>query len=489
MTDGEAQRKSPRRRRWRRGLAFHLATIVVVLAPLVLAELVLRLCVASPALRSDDPYVSFSSQSPLFVLDPTKTRFETTPERLIAFRSQSFAARKSPGTFRIFCLGGSTVQGRPYSVETSFPTWLKLNLQAARPETDWQVVNAGGISYASYRLRPIMRELLAYEPDLFILYMGHNEFLEDRTYRNPKSIPRVLIRLHRILLEMRSYALADRWLAKHRRQKASQTVLPPEVQTKLDLSEGLASYRRDPVWRRGVIEHFGRNLETMVRMAHSAGVPVILINPVSNLKDCPPFKSEFRKNLSEQDKQRALDLRERVGKLDWTDAYEKIGLLKRAATLDDQHAGLAYLLGTCYERVGRSAEAKHWFTRAKEEDICPLRILESMHEVILEIARQHGTPLVNVKAMIEERTDDGIPGDEWLLDHVHPNISGHQLIADALCQTMAEMDLVHVPEHWQAAREQLWHEHLRSLNEAYYAQGAARLKRLQDWSRSRIHQK
>lgn len=489
MTEGQAQRKSSRKHRRWRGLAFHLAAIVVVLAPLVLAELVLRLCVAAPALRLDDPYVSFSSQRPLFVLDPTKTRFKTTPERLIAFRSQSFAAWKSPGTFRIFCLGGSTVQGRPYSVETSFPTWLKLNLQAARPETDWELVNGGGISYASYRLRPIMQELLAYEPDLFVLYTGHNEFLEDRTYRNPKSVPRVLIRLHRTLLEMRSYALADRWLAQHRRQKASQTVLPPEVQTKLDLSEGLASYHRDPVWRRNGIEHFAHNLETMVRMAHSAGVPVILINPVSNLKDCPPFKSEFRKDLSEQDKQQAIDLWERAGRLDWTDVHDKIPLAEQAVAVDDQHAWLLFLLGTCYRHMGRSAEAKEWFVRAKDEDICPLRILEPMHEVILQIARQHRVPLVDVKAMIEERTDDGIPGNEWLLDHVHPSISGHQLIADALCQTMVEMNLVSMPEHWQAARDQLWHEHLRSLNEAYYAQGAARLKRLQDWSRGRIHQK
>jgi len=506
MTEGRAQRSPSRQRRRWRPLAFHLAAIIVVLSPLVLAELLLRCWVAAPPLRADDPYVSFSSQSPLFVLDSAGTHFETAGERLIAFRAQSFAARKAPGTFRIFCLGGSTVQGRPYSVETSFPTWLKLSLQAARLETNWEVVNAGGISYASYRLMPIMQELLAHQPDLFVLYMGHNEFLEDRTYRNPKSTPPILIRWHRVLLGLRSYALADSRLARRRRQRAARTVLPPEVRTKLDLREGLESYHHNPIWQRNVIAHFARNLETMVRMARGAGVPIILMNPVSNLKDCPPFKSEFQTDLSDRDKQQVIALWEQAGKLEWTDAYEKIRLLEQAAGLESQHAGLAYLLGTCYEHVGRSVEAKHWFTRAKDEDICPLRILEPIHEAILEVVRRHGTPLVDAKAMIEERTEDGIPGDEWLLDHVHPSISGHQLIADAICQAMAEMDLIRMPDHWQTMRAPLWQDHLMpdhwqtmraplwqdhlaSLNDAYYAQGAARLKRLQDWSRGRVHQK
>ena len=34
--------------------------------------------------------------------------------------------------------------------------------------------------------------------------------------------------------------------------------------------------------------------------------------------------------------------------------------------------------------------------------------------------------------MFERQSEAGIVGDEWLLDHVHPSIQGHQQIADAL---------------------------------------------------------
>ena len=470
-----------------RPVFFHLAALVVVISPLVLGELVVRLCVRSPSISPDDPYVSFNGLRPLFVLDSTGTNFETAEERLTYFCPQSFAAAKGPQTFRVFCLGGSTVQGRPYSVETSFTTWLKLNLRAALPEANFEVVNCGGISYASYRLVPIMRELLEYEPDLFIIYTGHNEFLEDRTYQRLKRVPRALIRVHRTMLNLRSYSIANEFISTRRalRKGTSKTILPGEVKAKLDFDDGLESYHRDEVWRQGTIEHFGRNLQTMVRMSRGVGVPVILVNPVSNLKDCPPFKSEFSSDLSNTETERITQLWEQARKLNWDDAYGKIRLLEQAAEIDSRHAGLLYLIGKCYEHIGRLAEAKNWFVMAKDEDICPLRILESMHQVILDVAAQHQAALVDAKILIAERSEDGVPGSEWLLDHVHPSVLGHQVIAEALYETMENMKLVRTPKGWREARDKLWAHHLSSLNKAYFAHGIERLERLNKWSRRR----
>ncbi|MHC4119164.1 MAG: GDSL-type esterase/lipase family protein [Planctomycetota bacterium] len=468
---------------------FYFVTLLIVLLLLAAVEVTLRLCTSAPEVGLYDPYVSFSGLRPLFALDSTTERFETAAERLGAFRRQSFAAKKAPGTFRAFCLGGSTVQGRPYSVETSFTTWLKLNLSAAEPKIDYEIINCGGISYASYRLVPVMRELLEYEPDLFIICTGHNEFLEDRTYNRIKKTPRSLLRLHRSLLSLRSYALADRFISRRRAkgsQSQSKTALPPEVQTKLDLERGLESYHRDRTWHQGTIEHFARNLETMVRMSRGQDVPVILINPASNLKDCPPFKAEPTAGLAESQTEEVAALRQQAAELDWSDTYGKISLIEKAASIDDRNAGLLFLLGSYYHRLGRFQEAKKWFGRAKEEDVCPLRMLESMHQTVLETASIYDTGLIDARALIEERTEGGIPGKEWLVDHVHPSVEGHQLIADELFTTMADMRLVQKADDWQARRDKLRQEHLSSLDEAYYARGAERLKRLQQWSRGRI---
>jgi len=490
MDTGLNQRKSTGGQSGLRAFSSHLAAMAFSLSLLVLGELVLRLLIPPPAINLEDPFVSFSGVSPLFELDESGSRFETAEERLVAFRPQSFAASKGKETFRIFCLGGSTVQGRPYSVETSFTTWLKLNLGAACPGVEFEVINCGGISYASYRLVTILRELLEDEPDLFIIYTGHNEFLEDRTYQRLKIIPPLLNRIHMAMLNLRSYALANRLLASQPTRGIDsghypKTVLPPQVQTKLDFEEGLESFHRDEQWRQGIIGHFHRNLESMVLMARRAGVPVILMNPVSNIKDCPPFKSEFRSDLSESLMQRVVALQNRAGKLDWSESYGKIRLLEEALSIDSEHAGILYQLGNCYTRIGRVEEAKKYFILAKEEDICPLRILEPMHKAILDVTSQNSIPLVDVKGLIEKQTEDGIPGDEWLLDHIHPNIAGHQLIADALFEVMVDMEQVCIPEDWRTARDKIWQRHISSLNNAYYARGTARLQRLREWSRNK----
>jgi lysophospholipase L1-like esterase len=466
-------------------------TIAVLLAPilLVLLEAALRLAGVSPAPYSEDPFVSFSETPILFVPDDSGCVYRTAEERLAFFHPQSFPVHKSPGAFRVFVLGGSTVQGRPYAVETSFTTWLQLNLQAAQPQRQFEVINCGGVSYASYRLLPIMRETLQYAPDLFIVYTGHNEFLEDRTYGDLKDASPFQTTLRCLALNLRVVSLARRALSQPDDSSARPCpakILPAEVDARLDYENGLEGYHRDPVRRKGIIRSFEYNMSQMILLAREAGVPIILVNPVSNLKDCPPFKSEFSSTLSPQEKAELISLWQQADALNWDEAGAKALLLERAAKIDSHHAGLLYTIGKVYERLGRTQEATTWLLAAKEEDICPLRILEPMHESLFRLSKEFSVPLVDVRSFFEDRTLDGIPGNELLLDHVHPSIEGHQLIADALFEQMLAMNLVRTSDGWQATHDLLRKRHLESLDAIYFARGAARMQRLESWSRGRI---
>ena len=183
MTDDD---QSTTRRKGNRKWLLRGITIALALVPFALIEIAVRLLVP---VSTADPLVDLQQLRPLFVLDQSARRWTIPPSRGNFFRPDSFLADKPPGARRIFVLGGSTVQGRPYAIETAFSTWLELSLQAAAPERRWDVVNCGGVSYASYRLLPILQEVLAYEPDLIVLYCGHNEFLEERTYASFRSRP------------------------------------------------------------------------------------------------------------------------------------------------------------------------------------------------------------------------------------------------------------------------------------------------------------
>ena len=158
-----------------------LFSLLAIVAFLLLLELALAALGVQPILYDEDPFVGFSSRVPLCVphAGPDgQTYMVTAKNKLDFFNPQKFLKDKPSRTYRIFCMGGSTTYGRPYDDTTSFCGWLRELLAAADDSRKWEVVNAGGISYASYRAAILMEELARYEPDLFIIYSGHNEFLE-----------------------------------------------------------------------------------------------------------------------------------------------------------------------------------------------------------------------------------------------------------------------------------------------------------------------
>ena len=477
----------------RRAILFRLGAIILGLTPFLVLEGLLWIFGAGMPAYDHDPFIGFRNVHPLFVPSDDGQRYEIAQSRLDFFCPDSFAAQKPSDEFRIFCLGGSTVQGRPFAIETSFPTFLELSLQAADPTRQWEVVNCGGVSYASYRLVPVLQEVLQYEPDLIVLYTGHNEFLEDRTYGHIKRLPAILAWPAGLLANTRTYRALRQILQTDPtdRQKApgvqqpGRPLLPDEVDAMLEHRGGMEKYGRDPKWRRDTEEHFEYNLNRMVAMADEAGVPLLLVNPVANLRDCPPFKNQHRDGLTEAERQQWEELIAQASRHHGSNSTEALRLLQEALEIDDQHAGLHYLLAKTHDAMGNAALARQEYIAAKEDDICPLRILESMNQAILNTAQKTGAPLVDVRRMYEEISQNGIPGGMYLMDHVHPSIEGHQLIADLIASQLSLMGIVEPRPDWRERRNAAFQNHLDSLDSLYYAQGQQRLDALRLWTQGK----
>ena len=487
------KRQPPPVRSRRRAILFRLAAVVLGLAPLLILEGLLWCFGTGMPHYDHDPFVGFRAVHPLFVLSDDAERYEIARSRLDFFRPDSFAARKAPDEFRIFCLGGSTVQGSPFAIETSFTTFLELSLQAAEPEKKWEVVNCGGVSYASYRLVPILEEVLRHEPDLIVVYTGHNEFLEDRTYGHVKHMPELVARPAEILARTRTCQVLHRLWATGGPDKTADAegappgrpVLPAEVEAMLEYRGGLDRYHRDEKWRGDIETHYEYNLNRMVVLARDARVPLLLVNPVCNLRDCPPFKNEHRDGLTEEQLKRWKSLVSEAGEHCGENAAETLRLLEEALRIDDRHAGLHYLLAKTHDSMGDMVLARREYIAAKENDICPLRIVESMNQAVLDTAAATGTPLVDVRRMYEEICEGGVPGDMYLIDHVHPSIEGHQLIADLIASKLALMGIVRPRPDWRQRRNEAFRAQLDSLVSLYYAQGQQRLDILRCWTQGK----
>lgn len=477
-----APRVPTRARRW----CWRLLAILLGLAPFVACELALRVGGIAATDRTADPFLDFQGVRPLFVRNPATDRFEVPADRLVFFPPESFACHKSPREFRVFCLGGSTVHGHPYAFETAFSRWLELALGAADPSRTWEVVNCGGVSYASYRLVPILKEVLEYEPDLVISYSGHNEFLEDRSYGRLRAYSPTFVALYSAASHLRLFRVATHAYRRLDRPASEPTrsVLPVEVDALLDYRGGLEDYHRDDDWTQAVMRHFEFNLYRMAAAARARQVPVILVQPIVNLRDCPPFKSEADPRLSPEASRHFMQLWHQA-RQNSTDLAREIALLHEALRIDPRHAAVHFHLAKCYEALGRAAEARHHFVRAKEEDVCPLRIREPMFDAIARVAAATGTRLVDLRPLFEPDCDLRIPGNEVLLDHVHPTIEGHQRIALRLVDELVAMGILQPRPGWHAERKRAFQDQLGELDEVYFARGRMRLEGLRLWSQGR----
>jgi tetratricopeptide (TPR) repeat protein len=427
--------------------------LVTVLGFLLLAELVSSLGGVSAFASSEDPYVGFAQRLPLFVAKHDANGIavmETARNKLRFFNRQSFLQTKPANGYRIFCLGGSTTYGHPYTARTSFCGWLQAFLNRADPSRTWEVVNAGGISYASYRITALMEELVRYQPDLFIVYSGHNEFIEERTYREIRELPRPVVELNAILGHSRFYSALRSVVDKTMTNDQKPFLLAPEVNERLGRSIGPVDYHRDDALRAGVIKHYRFNLSRMVSLARRAGSQIMFITPSSNLKDMSPFKSEHRADLTREARLRWDAQFEQARAM--TDLATKRSLLDELVASDPVYAEAHYERGRVLLDQGDFAQAREAFTRALDEDILPLRILPEMLADLRAVARDEGVPLVDFEAMIgalsQRELGHDIPGKEFFLDHVHLNIEAYRLLALELLQRLIESGLVRPDADW-----------------------------------------
>lgn len=438
-----------------------LLPVVSVLVFFLLLEGGLALFGVRPTLTTEDPFVGFASNVPLYV---PETGGQSPPQMVTArnkkayFNPQSFPQNKAPGTYRIFTLGGSTTYGRPYSDATSFSGWLRELLPLVDDSKTWKVINAGGISYASYRAAHLMEELVNYQPDLFIVYTGHNEFLEERTYSEIKELPSVVRSTVSLLSRTRTWSAMTSAIQSlgisPQPETAKRDKLSTEVNAILDQSAGLDRYTRDDALQAKIFRHYRISLERMTELARSVDAEIIFVTPASSLKDCSPFKSEHTDGLDTETQQRSelllAQARAAINKESWEDALD---LLNNAVRLDPRHAELQYRRGQVLFVLERFEEAGETLRRARDEDVAPLRALTPMRRIVAQVAEEQGAQLVDYVDLVErymQRTKGhSIPGKELFLDHVHLTIEGHKMLAIELIKVLAGEGILQPGNNWE----------------------------------------
>jgi len=320
-----------------------------------------------------------------------------------------FLKQKPENGYRIFVLGGSTTAGFPYGNNVTFSRILNKRLDRVFPHKRIEVINVAMAAICSYTLVDFMDEILAMKPDALLIYAGHNEFYGAMGVGSMESLGKnpSLVHGYLKLRNLRLYLLMRDVIGQLRKTSSQLMHGATEVDPTATLMARIVDDKVIPLdsqlYRKG-LNQFKSNLTRIMDRASEAGVPVILSELVSNVRDQRPFVSLKTENHPAADA-----------------VYEKASSLEERRNYD---------------------EAKSAYERAKDLDALRFRATEEWNGIIHRFGETYQSAVVPMKNAFEQKSSHALIGDPLMVDHLHPNIDGYFIMADAFFQTMHDYRFV-----------------------------------------------
>ena len=167
--------------------------------------------------------------------------------------------------------------------------------------------------------------------------------------------------------------------------------------------------------------NFEANLLDTVAVARKSGAQVIVSTVATNLKDCAPFASQHRADLSQADLQNWTALVRQASELENAGAYDQAMKVYLAAlAVDDQYAELEFRIARSLWKMGNYPEARRHFERARDLDTLRFRADSRINEINRAVASSvPGIDLVDAAALLSQQSLNGVIGGDLVYEHVH----------------------------------------------------------------------
>lgn len=371
--------------------------ILVAIPFLVLAALELGLRAAGYG--DDYPLFIVAPQHPDY-LQPNpqmaKRYFATGP--FVPTPSLDFIhAKRTSKTYRIVFQGESSAQGFPYGHGGMPSRMLEQRLAATFPDRDLEIVNTALTGVNSYTLLNQVNAIIAQKPDAVLIYTGHNEYygVFGAGAARGSALHRPLVLAYLALGRSRIVQLLGQLIARAAAKTGARGG-PPRTVMQL-----MAGDQRIPLGSRKYhegLDQFRANLAETLSRYHAHRISVLIGTLTSNERDQPPLADAS------------------AGGADSADVY--------------------YAQAKQLDAAGDTVHARVAYREAKERDPLRFRAPEAMNRIIREEAARHGAIVVETQRAIEDASPGGVPGHTLILEHLHPNLDGYFVIADAFYETM-----------------------------------------------------
>lgn len=452
----------------------YLFTIITLLIPIfffVIFELVLRLFDYGPDLavfQSED-----IDGSSYYSLNPSvKNRYFNRIDFNPDPSPEIFLPSRPAGTYRIFCLGGSTTVGYPYWYNGAFSSFLRDRLKAQFPHRSIEIVNVGMTATNSYTVLDIGRDLVALEPDLFIVYDGHNEFYGALgVASNARITPtRWMNFVYLRLVHWRTFQLTSKiisgiltYFGEPPIEYSGRATMMEQVSIGKNVPYGSDSYKKGLVI-------FQKNLDALADLCDRQLIPLILGTQVSNLRDQRPFISNLASDLSDQGRLQFQRFFERGKELQSKGLSDSATVLFQSAiAIDATHADVHYHLAQCFDSLGNKQNAFSEYSLARDYDELRFRTDTQFNDAIRSMGDRPNCYVADIESAFMALSKDSLIGNNLILEHLHPNIRGTFLMAKEYAQVMCKHGLLVTTAEWAkhtVSDDSLWqHRHLTLLDE------------------------
>lgn len=353
--------------------------VIASLAFFGVAEIGFRILeIVRPPLHIDFG-LGFNDDSRVFVESPRQPDYmETDPAKRVSFVRQRFRGDKPANIFRIVALGGSSVN----YLEPEFNKLERLLSAEFDSFDEIEIINCGGLAYGSHRLVLVMREMLEYQPDLILLYTGHNEFeeVEQLTLSGVENLrfERTISKsaIVRFLRDRKAAYDLDRLEKEHNRR-----VLAREEPVSDSNFARAWSFEFDDQDVQDRMKSYEHNLKLILTTARNQGVPLIMGTVASNL--ATPY-------------------------------------LPREAAMRYEEVYDSWQAGAAEEGLRL---AKQILAETKGRHQCS----DLENNILRELADEFAVPLIDVETMVTSAEPHGIPGETLFDDHCHLNAAGRDV--------------------------------------------------------------
>jgi tetratricopeptide (TPR) repeat protein len=152
------------------------------------------------------------------------------------------------------------------------------------------------------------------------------------------------------------------------------------------------------------MDRYRENMSDILKKFSKNNIPVFFSEVVSNINDIKPFGSEAINESESADS-----------------VFEKAQL---------------------EEKKGEFEKAKELYTLAKDLDVVRFRASEEVNQIINELAAEYKAVKVPMQSVFQNNSPHNLIGNNLMTEHVHPNIDGAFLMADAFFKAIIKNEII-----------------------------------------------